>query len=138
MTTKIFRNLVLSVIGIGLSLGTLGCSTNAGNGALIGGAAGAGLGAIIGHNSHGRTASGAAIGGAAGAIGGALIGNEMDKKEARERDRYDDDRPTRRYRDDYYDRDRDRGGDGYYESRHYEDSNGRYYDSYRETRVYPR
>ena len=55
-----------------------------------------------------------------------------------ERDRYDDDRPTRRYRDDYYDRDRDRGGDGYYESRHYEDSNGRYYDSYRETRVYPR
>ena len=62
---------------------------------LVGGAAGAGIGAIVGHNSHGRTGSGALIGGAVGAIGGALIGNEMDKKEAA------DERRDREY-DDYY------------------------------------
>src|SRR6266550_8458600 len=122
MKLSIRNWLMAATMGVS-GLGMMGCESNTGNGALIGGAAGAGLGAIIGHNSHGHTAGGAAIGGAAGAIGGALIGNEMDKKEARERDRYDDDRPTRRYRDDYYDR--DRGGDGSYESRHYEDSNGR-------------
>jgi hypothetical protein len=107
--TRTFRNSLLSVIGLGLAAGAAGCASNAGNGALIGGAAGAGLGAIIGHNSHDRTASGAAIGGAAGAIGGALIGNEMDKNQRREayRDRYYDDPPPRRAyreRDDSYDR----------------------------------
>src|SRR5258708_4898283 len=60
-----------------------GCETKAGTGALVGGAAGAGIGAIIGHNSHGRTGSGALIGGAVGAIGGAIIGNEMDKSDRR-------------------------------------------------------
>ena len=73
-----------------------GCETKAGTGALVGGAAGAGIGAIIGHNSHGRTGSGALIGGAVGALGGALIGNEMDKSDRRKDD------------DDRY-RDRDRG-----------------------------
>jgi uncharacterized protein YcfJ len=68
-----------------------GCETKAGTGALVGGAAGAGIGAIIGHNSHGRTGSGALIGGAVGAIGGALVGNEMDKADKRkaEEERYD-------------------------------------------------
>ncbi|HEY7118753.1 MAG TPA: glycine zipper domain-containing protein [Tepidisphaeraceae bacterium] len=97
---------VVSVLSMGvLSAGLAGCQTNAGTGALIGGAAGAGIGAIVGHASHGHTAGGAAIGGAAGAIGGALIGNEMDKKEreeAHERDSYRD--------RDYY-RDRDGGAD---------------------------
>src|SRR5690348_5394624 len=91
------RNMKKALVA-GVACGTLlagvaGCESNAGTGALVGGAAGAGIGAIIGHNSHGRTGSGALIGGAAGAIGGALIGNEMDKKEAAEtrRDRdYDD------------------------------------------------
>src|SRR3954454_18431564 len=78
-----------------LCAGIGGCETKAGTGALVGGAAGAGLGAIIGHNSHGHTAGGAAIGGVAGALGGALIGNELDKKDrqeqqARERDYYRD------------------------------------------------
>jgi surface antigen len=80
--------LSLAVLGAGIA----GCETKAGTGALVGGAAGAGIGAIVGNNSHGRTASGAAIGGAVGAIGGALIGNEMDKKDreaARQRE-YDD------------------------------------------------
>ena len=81
----------ISVIALGagvMAAGT-GCESHAGNAALIGGAAGAGIGAIIGHNSHDRAGEGALIGGAAGAIGGALIGNEMDKKEAREADRLD-------------------------------------------------
>ena len=75
----------------------MGCESKAGTGALIGGAAGAGLGAIIGHNSHGRTGSGALIGGAAGAIGGALIGNEMDKNDRRH-ERYEDRRASREAR----------------------------------------
>jgi hypothetical protein len=78
------QKLVTASVGVILAAGSFGCSTNAGTGALVGGAAGAGVGAIIGHNSHGRTASGAAIGGAVGAVTGAIIGNEMDKQEARE------------------------------------------------------
>lgn len=85
-------------------LGPLGCGSNAGNGALLGGAGGAGLGAIIGHQSHGHTAGGAVVGGALGAIGGALVGNEMDRAEQARRDddryRYYDDVP--RYRTRYY------------------------------------
>lgn len=45
-------------------------------GALGGSALGAGLGAIIGHQS-GNTAEGALIGAAAGGLGGALIGDAM-------------------------------------------------------------
>jgi len=77
--------------GLTLQLLTVvaGCQSNAGNGALIGGAAGAGIGAIIGNNSHGRTMEGALIGGAIGAIGGGLIGNEMDKNDARQRQAWD-------------------------------------------------
>src|SRR5690242_18725809 len=53
-----------SILGAAtLMLGVAGCADNTGNGALIGGAAGAGIGAIIGNNSHGRTAEGALIGG---------------------------------------------------------------------------
>jgi len=82
---------------VAVAFGGAGCASNAGNGALIGGAAGAGAGAIIGHNSHGRTGSGALIGGAVGAIGGALVGGEMDREQAeqREAERY-------RYQDTYY------------------------------------
>lgn len=92
------QTLLSGGLGLALLAGPIGCESNAGTGALVGGAAGAGLGAIIGHNSHGRTAEGALIGGAAGAIGGAVIGNEMDKNEARDRDRvvderYDDEAP---------------------------------------------
>ena len=90
---KILGITVLSALG----LSTVGCASHAGNDALIGGAAGAGLGAIIGHNSHHRTAEGALIGGALGALGGGLIGNEQDR-----RDRYDDD-GYRYERRSYYD-----------------------------------
>jgi uncharacterized protein YcfJ len=72
----------------------VGCSTKAGTGAVVGGAGGAGLGAIIGHQS-GHAGAGAVIGGAAGAIGGGLVGNGMDKadekkaREQREREQYE-------------------------------------------------
>src|SRR5436305_13024776 len=97
------KRALLSVVACGvLGAGVMGCETKAGTGALVGGAAGAGIGAIVGHNSHGRTGSGALIGGAVGAIGGALIGNEMDKADRRRERYYDDDRY---YRDRGYDRD---------------------------------
>ena len=74
------RNFVaMALLGTMVLGSSIGCETNAGTGALVGGAAGAGIGAIIGHNSHGHTAGGALIGGAVGALGGALVGNEMDK-----------------------------------------------------------
>ena len=56
-----------------------GCESDAGTGATIGGLGGAGLGAIIGHQS-GHAAEGALLGGAVGAGGGYMIGNERDKK----------------------------------------------------------
>ncbi len=55
-----------------------GCTTTQ-KGAVIGGASGAGLGGIIGHQS-GHGGQGAAIGGAVGAVAGGLIGNAMKKK----------------------------------------------------------
>jgi outer membrane protein OmpA-like peptidoglycan-associated protein len=49
-------------------------------GAVVGGAAGAGTGAIIGHQS-GHGGEGALIGGAAGALLGGLIGAQLDKQQ---------------------------------------------------------
>ena len=74
----------------GLLLGLAGCADNTGNGALIGGAAGAGLGAIIGNNSHGRTAEGALIGGAVGAGGGALANKAREKHDVKKREQRDE------------------------------------------------
>src|SRR5881392_4114691 len=90
METAKMNRALLSVVASGLLVaGVTGCETKAGTGALIGGAAGAGIGAIVGHNSHGRTGSGALIGGAIGAVGGALVGNEMDKKDKQEDRKHD-------------------------------------------------
>jgi len=50
-------------------------------GAVIGGAAGAGAGAVIGHQSD-HKGEGALIGGAAGAVIGGLIGAQLDKQQA--------------------------------------------------------
>jgi surface antigen len=75
------RAVGILLVGVLSVAGLTGCETKAGTGALIGGAAGAGLGAIVGKQSHGHTAGGALIGGAVGALGGALIGNEMDKND---------------------------------------------------------
>src|SRR5260370_38998192 len=86
------RKLIGMTILASLGFGATGCATHSGTDALVGGAAGAGIGAIIGHNSHHRTAEGALIGGAIGAIGGGLIGNQQDRRDrAYYRDRYYDD-----------------------------------------------
>ena len=69
---------VAVVVSVGLVF-VGGCESDAGKGAGIGGLAGAGVGAIIGHQS-GHTAEGALIGGGVGAGGGYIIGNERDKK----------------------------------------------------------
>ena len=78
-----FRNLVTSllvvVVGVGFAF-VAGCESKAQTGAGVGALGGAGLGAIIGHQS-GNAGVGALIGGAAGAAGGYLIGNEGDKKD---------------------------------------------------------
>lgn len=81
-----------------LCTGLTGCETKAGTGALVGGAAGAGLGAIVGNQSHGRGGAGALIGGAVGAGVGALVGNEMDKQD-REEQQYRDQQAERRERE---------------------------------------
>jgi uncharacterized protein YcfJ len=65
-----------------LSVFTVGCETNAQNDALLGGAIGAGAGAIIGHQS-GHATEGALIGGAVGGGTGYIVGNEQDKKQAK-------------------------------------------------------
>ena len=89
-----------AVLAAGLGLGSVGCATNAGNGALIGGAGGALAGAAIGSHSHSRAGAGALIGGAVGALGGAVIGNEIDRQD---HDRHYDERYSPGYdRDHYY------------------------------------
>lgn len=53
------------------------CETRSGTGALIGGATGAGLGAIVADDSPG---AGALVGGAIGAATGAIIGDVRDRR----------------------------------------------------------
>jgi hypothetical protein len=72
----------VALVGCGTA-GSFGDSS-ATRSALLGSAAGAGLGAIIGHQS-GETGEGAAIGAGVGAVGGYLIGNEQDKSQQRQR-----------------------------------------------------
>lgn len=60
---------------------------NTNTGAVVGGLAGAGLGAIIG-NQSGRPLEGAAIGGAVGALGGAAVGNAQDQRNAQAQRQY--------------------------------------------------
>jgi outer membrane lipoprotein SlyB len=99
LTSKAFRSVVIT----GLCAAITGCSSNAGNGALIGGAGGGLIGAGIGSMSHARAGEGALIGAAAGAIGGALIGGAMDKKEREEREaREAQDRADHTYSDREY------------------------------------
>jgi uncharacterized protein YcfJ len=117
------KSLVLAVGCLGVGAVT-GCETIEDNprtsGAVIGGLAGAGVGAAVGGDEH-RT-EGALIGGAAGAGGGYLVGDQIDKKNDREDDDADDVRRARarqeRYDDDYYD----------YDSARPARSRDRYYD----------
>ncbi len=67
-----------------LALFLSGCTTpygepnNTGTGALIGGASGAGLGAVLAHENP---LAGAVFGGALGAITGGIIGNSIDQQQ---------------------------------------------------------
>jgi hypothetical protein len=123
---KMLASVVAGALGISVLCTGSGCESHAAEGALIGGAGGAAVGAIIGNNSHGRTAEGALIGGAIGAIGGGLIGNEADK----------DHRAA--YEHGYYEgRNAPPVREEYRPAReHYRDDG--YYETYRETRVYRR
>jgi hypothetical protein len=134
-TGKIKRGVLgTTLLGL-LAAGGVGCSTNAGTGALLGGALGAGTGAIIGHNSHDRTAGGALIGGAVGALAGGAIGDAQDRAD-RDRDRRSDDYGYRRS-DTYYERrySEPPPPPAYYESRTYR-SYGPRDESYSEYRRY--
>jgi uncharacterized protein YcfJ len=61
-----------------------GCQSTADQGALFGGATGAVLGGVVGHQFH-NTAGGALLGAGAGALTGAVVGNKIDESEARNR-----------------------------------------------------
>ena len=65
---------ILMVVGVGLAFAA-GCESDAQTGALLGTAAGAGVGALAGGDTEG-TLIGAAVGGGAGY----MLGSEQDKK----------------------------------------------------------
>jgi hypothetical protein len=77
MTKGLLIVLVAAVVSVGL-LFTIGCESDAQTGALIGTAAGAGVGQAIGHNTQSTL-----IGAGVGAAGGYMIGNESDKKKTK-------------------------------------------------------
>jgi len=69
------KKMIMIVCSIGI---LTGCTTTQ-KGTAIGVAGGAGLGAIIGHQSGNRD-KGALIGGAVGALGGYAVGSQMEEK----------------------------------------------------------
>src|SRR6266404_1108459 len=78
-----YHSISLTAAAIGLAL-VMGCETpsgrpdNTATGALVGGATGAGIGAIAGGHEAGE---GALIGGAIGAVTGALVGHSIDQQQ---------------------------------------------------------
>jgi len=76
MIEKLTTILMVAVVSLGLVIAA-GCESDAQTGALIGGAAGAGIGQLAGGDTE-ATLIGAAVGSGAGYI----LGNEGDKKKA--------------------------------------------------------
>lgn len=74
-----------TIVGTLIAATGFGCANmnNTQRGAALGGAGGAGLGAVIGHQ-FGATGAGALIGGLAGTAGGALAGNMKDEADRRD------------------------------------------------------
>jgi hypothetical protein len=81
------KNLVSGIVSMIVIVVLVGCQTPEGRtdrtatGALMGGALGAGTGALIGNYAGHHTAGGAAIGGILGAIAGGAIGHGMDSQQ---------------------------------------------------------
>lgn len=70
---------VLTIVAVLAASVAVGCNTTpTQQGAIAGGAVGAGAGAIIG-NQSGKSGEGALIGAGVGALGGALIGDQVDE-----------------------------------------------------------
>jgi hypothetical protein len=79
--------LVTGLLATTMSLTGVGCATNTQTGALVGGGAGAAVGAVALRRAP---FAGAVLGGAVGALTGAVIGNAEDRAEARDRYYYYD------------------------------------------------
>ena len=77
MIKSVMTILMVVAVSLGLTL-VAGCESDAQTGALLGTAAGAGVGALAGGSTEG-TLIGAAVGGGVGYI----LGNEQDKKKTR-------------------------------------------------------
>jgi hypothetical protein len=77
MIKSLITILMVAAMSLGLTL-VAGCESDAQTGALLGTAAGAGVGALAGGSTEG-TLVGAAVGGGVGYI----LGNEQDKKKTR-------------------------------------------------------
>lgn len=81
------RSLLARVVTVGtlVAAGNTGCSTmsNTEKGVGLGGALGAGAGALIG-SASGNPKTGAVIGGLLGAGAGGIIGNDVDRQDARD------------------------------------------------------
>jgi len=73
-----FKNIFEPIIACLLVLGVAGCQNNTQKGAVVGGAGGAALGAVIGKQT-GHTGEGAVVGALAGGALGGLIGNSEDE-----------------------------------------------------------
>ena len=69
---------IIAIVATAAMLITAGCETDGQTGALLGGAAGAGIGQLAGRNTESTL-----IGAAVGAGAGYLLGNEADKKQSR-------------------------------------------------------
>ena len=75
------RGTFIAVLIVGVvTIAMLGC-TGAQKGALVGGAVGAGTGALIGHHHHYGSGTGALVGAGIGALTGALVGDFADHYE---------------------------------------------------------
>jgi len=118
MKTKV----ALTFTALLLTILLVGCTTTQ-QGAVAGGALGAGTGAIIGHQS-GHGGEGALIGAGVGAIAGGLIGHGIDRKN-----------PPSHNHEHEYDSGADNNGGDYYEGEY--DAEGRkWVPEHEETRVY--
>jgi uncharacterized protein YcfJ len=107
------RKLIIGGVILSMALGSFGCASKTGTGAVVGAAGGALVGGALG-SAKGNAGKGAVAGALVGGIGGALVGNSMDQA--------DKDRELKRLREEQYQRSR-----GY---NSYDDRRADYRDGY--------